>query len=438
MAAVRLLFAIFALVDCIAGSAHASESDVIVSVNGTPISRQELETAVAERAVRTFQVSDPHKIRTLVLKDLILQEIAAQLMNDREVAKNPALGRKLELGRRSLLFEAYVQKSLPASARIQETEVDDFITRHPEFFQDRRMYHFGELIIEAKGEVQAKSIRERLKLLAELLKPTSEQFDAVAQWAASNGYEYGVVKDWKATEKLPAGLDQTLLALDKKENKVQIDSKKFDFRAVVLFGAYPDPINPIFAKNSVAQRLAKEAAEKQAQPIISEMLARSNVVLYDKAFNDLNLPKTLAPFQKNEPGKFVDRLFFAWNFAFVVLIPAALYRFFIEKTIDYEDPSLGYFDYMSHQFLFRLGFVVIVGGLMLLLAVAAALRSFDPQDTKNLAIAALGGLVGGGALVFSIAAIPRLGRAFASRWSAVFVVAAAQILLMVTLGPDFS
>lgn len=434
----RLFLVILALAIGVANAAQALEDEIIVSVNGTPITRQELEAAVADRAVRTFQISEPHKIRTVILRDMILQEISAQLMGEREVAKNPALGRKLEFNRRSMLFDAYVQKRLSASARIPETEVDDFIVRHPEFFQDRRMYHYAELIIEGKSDLQAKSIRDRLKLLTELKQPTSDQFEAVVQWAASNGYEYGVVKDWKATEKLPSGIDKTLFALDKSENKVQIDSKKFDFRVVVLFGSYPDAINPLFAKTSVAQRLAKDIAEKRTEAIISDMLARANVVLYDKDFNDLNLPKKLAPFQKNEQGRPWERLFFAWNFALLILIPASLFHFFRQKTPDYGDPTLSYFEHFSHEPIFRLGFVATVGSLMFVLAGVAILRNVDPHDAKNLVIAALGGLVGGGALVFTIAAIPGLRRAFASRWSAVFVVAAAQILLMVTLGPEFS
>lgn len=437
-AVARLLFGLAVCLSCATGPAVASESDILVSVNGAPISRGELETAVAERAVRTFQVSDPHKVRTLILRDMILQEISAQLMSDREVAKIPAIGRKLELNRRSILFDAYVQSRLPASAQITETQVDDFIARHPEFFQDRRMYHFGELIIEAKSDVQAKSIRERLKLLTELKQPTSEQFEAVAQWAASNYYEYGVVKDWKPTEKLPAGLDATLLAIDKKESKVQIESKKLDFRVIVLFGSYPDPINPLFAKTSVAQRLAKEIAEKKTDAIVSDMLARSKVVLYDKSFKDLNLPKTLAPFEKDEPGKLPERLFFAWNFALFVLIPASLFHFFQEKDVDYNDPTVSYFDHISHQFAFRAAFVAIVGSLMFLLAGAAILRGINPHETKDLAITAVGGLVAGLALVALIVRIGWLKNFFTSRWSSISVAATAQILAMVLFGPELS
>jgi EpsD family peptidyl-prolyl cis-trans isomerase len=419
-------------------SSHATQGDILVSVNGVPISRQELEAASTERPIRTFKFGDQHKFKTLILRDMILQEIAKQLMTEEELAKNPALKRKIELNRRSLLFDAYIQKRLPATAAISVPETEKFIAEHPEFFQDRRMYHFGELIIEAKSETQVRAIQARLKLLSELKEPSPEQFEAVAQWAMSNAIGYGVLKDWTPTEKLPHEFDKIILTLDKRVNKVQIDSKNFDFRAIVLFASYPDPINPLFAKNSVAQRLAKEFAEKKTVEIVSDMLARANVVLYDKEFKDLNLPKKLAPFQKNEPSKLTDRLFFGWNFALFILIPASLFHFFRQKTPDYEDSTLSYFEHFSHEFIFRLGFVATVGSLMFLLAGIAILRNIDPYDTKNLAIAAVGGLVGGGALVLSIAAIPGLRRAFASRWSAIFVVAAAQMVLMLTLGPEFT
>jgi EpsD family peptidyl-prolyl cis-trans isomerase len=416
----------------------ASDEDALVSVNGVPISRQELETAVTERSIRTFQTSDPHRLRTFILRDMILQEIANQLMTEQEIASNPPLKRRLELDRRSLLFDAYVQKRLPATARVSEPQIDQFIADHPEFFQDRRMYHFGEMIIEAKSDVQAKSIRERLNLIAELKHPSPEQFDAVGQWAASNYYQYGVVKDWRPTEKLTEGLDKILLALDKSDSKVQVETKNKVFRLVVLFAAYPDAINPLFAKTSVAQRLAREIAQKHTDAIVSEMLARSNVVLYDKDFRDLNLPKKLAPFQKNQPSKLTERLFFAWNFALFLLIPAALYNFFRHKYPNYEDPRLSYFDHLSYQLPFRAGFVVIVGSLMLFFAGVAVLRMIDPYDSKRLAIAAVSGLGLGLALVASAARIPWLANMFTSRWSAILVVAAAEISLMAALGPDFT
>lgn len=406
--------------------------EVILSVGGVDITQKDLENAVNDRIPdRGYELNNDHGIRLMVLKNMVLQILASKFMTNEEISKDPALVRKLENARRELLLQAYLERKTKITAPT-ELDIEKFVSAHPDHFLGRKNYHYGELIIEAKTPATLKATRDRLKLLAELGAPSLESMQMVDQWLIQNNIRHGYLRTWRASEDLSEVIRGTLQKLEKSDRKISIDEKDGGlFRVVALFDAHPDPIDPLFAKKLIFGKLAREARQNAATPLISDMLARGNVVLYDQSFKDLDVPKTIGAKEDIEKAPSVfSRLIVAWNSALLILVPAALWLFFREEhpEVEYGMPSpLATFSYSP---LFRIAFIMAIGALALSYAAITLLGAYTNQPRAAFVSATLLGIISALSICLLIGRIPILKDRLSSRWDAITAIAVLEVAIL--------
>jgi EpsD family peptidyl-prolyl cis-trans isomerase len=419
---------------------QGSANEVIVSVAGKKITRKDLEDAVAERLPKNYELRDALQVQSMVLKSLVLEALAENFMTSKEIAKIPHLANKLENTRRDILVRAYVDSQTKVAPPTEEA-IKKYIAAHPEFYQDRKTYHFGELIIQAKSRQMAAAVRERLNALVAMKDPDLDSVQIVVQWLKQNYLEYGYSTGWKATENLPPAIAQIVRGLEKKEVKVDIDDKielaGTAFRVVVLFGAYPDPINPAFAQNLTAQRLMSAEIDRQTTMIIQRILAKGKVLLHNKKYSSADLPATLsAPV---EPERFPEsnlQISVFLNSASLALLPIGLYLFFRQNpaAVDWEpettEPETTLADVVTRHVAFRIVFVCVVGAALASMAGGILMSEFEKGEPQAFIRSAAAGVVFGVAVTLVFAKIPVFRRLFVDRWAAVSTIALIQAALM--------
>lgn len=425
------LFSFFSavLAQCIRPDVAQADSDpdqTIVSVDGVLITRSDLENAVNDRIKKSFEFGDDHLIRTTLLKRLITELVAEKLMTDKEIAKTPFVARALETTRRDILLKSYIDKQT-VLAQPSSEDIKKYITDHPQYFQDRKMYHYSELIIDAKTEAVRHAVSDRVKLLSELKEPSPDNLQMVISWLEQNNIVYGYAKDWKTTETLPPALQKTILALSKDATKVAIETKGMTFRVVALYGAFPDPINPLFASNAVARALLDDARTKRVDAIVDNMLAHSKIMLYDPSFKDLKVPKFKgAVVQPSLP--WARRLFISWNFALLVFAPLSLYVFFRQEPPPQQDYEMRtVFDVISFNVLFRVAVVVLAGAVLLFPTATALAAEYANTGKETYLSLAFFGVAVGLAAAFALSKIPFFKDLLSARWLSLSVLLLIQI-----------
>ncbi|GLI91105.1 hypothetical protein [Methylocystis echinoides] len=405
--------------------------DVIVSVKGVDITEKDLEDAVNDRLPdRSYELNDDHEIRRLVLKNMILRILASRLMSPEEIAKDPALMRKLESSRQEILLQSYLDKKVKITPPT-ELDIDKFVSAHPHHFLGRKNYHYGELIIEAKTPATLRATKDRLKLLAELGSPSLEAVQMVDQWLIQNHIRHGYLRTWRVSEDLSDSIKNVLSDLENSGKKISIEERGSIFRVVVLFDAHPDPLDPIFAKKLVFGKLLREARQNAAAPVVSDMLARGGIVLYDQSFKDLDVPKAIGAKEAHEqhPSIF-GRLIVAWNSTLLIFVPAALWLFYRKKqpNVEYGIPSpLVTFSYSP---LFRIAFVTAVGALALTYVALSLLGSYTIQSKIPFVSATLLGIISALSICLLIGRIPLLRDKFSSRWDAITAIAVLEVAIL--------
>lgn len=409
----------------------ASSADVILSVKGVDITEKDLEDAVNDRIPdKSYEINDDHSIRLMVLKNIVLQILASKYMTPAEIERDPVLVRKLENSRQALLLEAYLDRKVKVTAPTR-LEIDNYISAHPDHFLDRKNYHYGELIIETKTPATLDATKDRLKLLAEQEAPSLESMQMVDQWLAENHIRRGYLRAWRATEDLTDSIKATLKSLDADKKKISITEKGGLFRIVVLFDSHPDPIDPLFAKKVVFGKLLRDARQNAAGPVVSDMLARGDIVLYDQSFKDLNIPAKIGAREDHEnPPSVLGRLIVAWNSALLILVPAALWLFFREEhpQVEYGMPSpLATFSYSP---LFRIAFIMAVGALALSYAAITLLGAYTNQPKAAFVSATLLGIISALSICLLIGRIPILKDRLSSRWDAITAIAVLEVAIL--------
>lgn len=405
--------------------------DAILSVDGIFITQKNLNDAVNERVLKSYGLNDDHQIRLLILKNIILQILAEKLISSKEVSADPPLARRLENSRRDILLQAYLDKHVSAPPPTKP-EVEKFIAEHPELFGERRNYHYAELAIETKTPATLQATRDRIRLLEEYNSPSLETMQAVEQWLEQNNIRHGYLRTWKTTEALSDAVRTTIMRLAKGTKKISVENNGSVFRILVVFGDYPDPIDPLFAKGSVFSNLWHDAKEKQAQSVVANMLARGKIVLYDQSFKDLNVPKSNGDITSEAvTTPLGSQLLIAWYFSTLVFLPMALWLFFRERhpPQDGEMPSIT--TVLSYHLPFRVGFVLLIGTILLFI-IGHELRDYYESVSQGIFIrlAMLGSIAALG-VVFLISRTPPLRSWFSSRWEAISIVCFVQIATVV-------
>jgi hypothetical protein len=417
-----------------AQSKQAAQSEVIVSVGGKKITRKELDEAVRERVPQNYEVRGNLQVPSMVLKSLVLETLADNIMTPTEIAKIPHLASRLENTRRDILVRALVDSQIKVEPPTEET-VKKYIASHPHFYQDRKTYHFGELIISAKSQQTAAAVRDRLKRLIEMKQPDLESAQMVVQWLAQNHIEYGYVTAWKATDNLLPAIAPIVMGMEKKEIKVDVDDKidgaGTAFRVVILFDVHPDAINPTFARNLTAQRLMNDERDRQTTQVIQKILAQGRVLLHDKKYSSANLPATLAPplaqGSLSEPALKMNVIF---TVALLSLLPVALYQFFRQRPLLPDGEPFGLADVVTNYLAFRIAFVAIVGSALAAMAAGILIGEFENTNLQYFVRSALAGAILGIAVALLFAKVKTLNVLIADRWAAISAVAVAQVALM--------
>lgn len=283
------------------------------SVSGDGVAAVVDDFVISERALRkriletfgdNFDSANNASIRSATLKTLIMERIVEKLVSEKQIQQSPSLTEELRVLKRRALLKYYLdQNAQPPSHAITYKEIEQFIAEHPQFFTRRKTYHFGELIIKTPTSAIKQAVKDRLAHLAEYEEPTPEAVQMVVEWLNQNNIVYGYSNVWKASEQIEPDSFKNLSLMDQDNAvKLSVEAAESALKAVVLFNAYPDPLDPLFAKQDVHNRLLNVERVKEHATVMDGILLKAQIAIPDVALAELILPKGMTNAQRTAPA----------------------------------------------------------------------------------------------------------------------------------------
>lgn len=231
------------------GDGDKKSTQVAAKVNGDEITVHQVNQAMQRLGNLPEERIKPAQKQ--VIDRLVDQQLLVQQAIEQKLDRDPNVLATLEASRRQILAQAYIQKVAGGAAKGTGDDVKDFYTKHPELFQERRIYRFAQIAIPVQGE-QQQAIRAKLEQL-DKSPDKGRILPQFADWLKQQGIQFRATQSTQAAEQLP------LEALPR-YHQMQIGDLMFQ----------PGPQGVVVSQLTAAQ--IQPLNEEQARPFIEQYL----------------------------------------------------------------------------------------------------------------------------------------------------------------------
>jgi EpsD family peptidyl-prolyl cis-trans isomerase len=263
-AALALAVAMLGLAAC-SGEDTPQVTQVAAKVNGDEITVHLINQAV--QRLGNVPEGQAQAAQKQILDRLVDQQLLVQQAVENKLDREPRVVQAIEAARRQILAQAYVERVTGTAVKATPEQVAEFYDKHPELFQERRIYRFAQLAIAAPADKHA-AIRAKLEELdkqADKAKILSQ----LAEWLRAQGLQFRATQATQAAEQLP-------LEMLPRYHKMNLGD--------LSFSAAPQGVLVAQLTASQSQPLNKE----QATPFIEQFLQnREKVKLSDEEMKRL-------------------------------------------------------------------------------------------------------------------------------------------------------
>ena len=273
---------------CGKGADDKKTTQVAVKVNGDEITVHQLNNAM--QRLGNVPEAQAKQTQKQVLDRLVDQQLLVQQAIDKKLDRDPRVVAAIEASRRQILAQSYVEQVMGNAQKSNAEQIKDFYSKHPELFQERRVYRFTQVAIAAPTDMQPK-IRAKLEELDKQSDKTKilTQF---AEWLKSQNLQFRAQQMTQAAEQLP------LEALPK-YHQMKVGDLLFipQAQGVVvsqLTAAQTQPLNEEQAQPFIEQFLQNRERLKLSEDEMKRLRSAAKIE-YASEFSKLEQPTTSPP-----------------------------------------------------------------------------------------------------------------------------------------------
>lgn len=235
-------------------------TQVAVRVNGDEITVHQVNFLVA----RSGAVSEDQaeKAREEVLNKLIDQQLLVQKAVENKLERDPNIILALEMAKRQILAQAYLERITHNVAKPTAKEIEDFYASHPDLFAKRRLYKFDQIAVDLTPQNRA-AIEQQVAQAVD--------FERLSQWLRAQNIAFTAQMLVQAAEQLPLekladfgrlGVGQSLaMTVD---NKLQV-FRLVEFKEDPVDQAKASPAIEVYLVNAKRKELAEQELKKLKQ-----------------------------------------------------------------------------------------------------------------------------------------------------------------------------
>lgn len=286
VAASLVLFAPSAFAASDASTGASSPSDVIATVNGQPITRQDLDFAKAEVGVQLANIP-PSKRDQMLLQFIIENDLMAQAAEKEHLNKAPDFKARLAYHRLRALRDAFFAKNIMGA--VSAAEAKKIYDSRIKTLKGREQIHVRHILVKTKAEAEA--IRKELENGANFAKLANEK----SEDKSSNGGDLGyfsrgqMVKPFEdAAFKLKVG---------------QISEPvhtQFGWHIIEVLGKRKEPV-PSFA--AVKDAIMAKLMENKTALTVNQLEDSAKIKILDPKIKQQMQDSVMDQMQKGAPGQ---------------------------------------------------------------------------------------------------------------------------------------
>ncbi|NWG38759.1 MAG: peptidyl-prolyl cis-trans isomerase, EpsD family [Hydrogenophilaceae bacterium] len=235
-----------------------SETQVAARVNSDEITVHQVNAAMQRLNAKVPQ-DKVQQASNAVLKGLVDQQLLVQKAIEDKLDRDPNIMQAIEAARTQILAQGYLQRKAQGAAKPTESEISDYIGKHPELFAERRAYRLQELVIQGAAD-KAEQIRAQLA--------ASKNLEEFAQWLKSQNIAFRGSQAERAAEQLPAQLATQLMKT--KPGQAIIANNNGVLTVILVVAAVNQPV-PAEQAKPLAERIL--TAQKQRELAENEIKA---------------------------------------------------------------------------------------------------------------------------------------------------------------------
>lgn len=244
-------------------STTASSSEVAATVDGTPISKKQLDQIMQQQAAQGMP--DTPETRKMVIDNLAMQLLVAKEAVTKGLDKTPDVADQLEMSRQSILANAYVKDYIKTAAVTDDAlkaEYEDFKTKN-----GGNEFKARHILVKTEDEAKdiIAKIKKDIKSFEGLAKAKSQDPGSKA-----NGGDLG----WFNPRGMVPEFGAAVAKLEKGKFTEEPVKSQFGYHVIILDDSRPVAIPPL---EEVKAGLTQQLQQKNLKKMLDDMKAKAKI-----------------------------------------------------------------------------------------------------------------------------------------------------------------
>ncbi|MFZ6871735.1 foldase protein PrsA [Undibacterium sp. Di27W] len=244
-------------------SASSTSNEVAATVDGTPISKKQLDQIMQQQAGQGMP--DTPETRKMIIDNLAMQLIVAKEAVKKGLDKSPEVADQLEMTRQSILANAYVKdyiKTATVSDEALKAEYDDFKSKN-----GGNEYKARHILV--KTEAEAKDIIAKIK-------KDIKSFDGLAKSKSMDpgSKDKGGDLGWFNPRGMVPEFGAAVATLEKGKFTEEPVKSQFGYHVIVLDDSRPLTLPPL---EEVKAGLSQQLQQKNMKKMLDDMKAKAKI-----------------------------------------------------------------------------------------------------------------------------------------------------------------
>ncbi len=178
------------LAACSSSDPIGKQTQVVAKVNGDEITVHQINGEMQRLQV---PVANPQKVAKQMLTSLIDRQLLVQEAQKLNLDRTPEVMQLVDAARAQIYAQAYLARKVAALVPATETEVQQFMTEHPEVFSHRKVFTTSDIIFA----------NDAAKLDANQLQTLVSNAEELKAWLISHRVHFEIAEETIPTEALP-------------------------------------------------------------------------------------------------------------------------------------------------------------------------------------------------------------------------------------------
>jgi len=250
-------------------------SDILVTVNGKNITKQDAQELVAAQAPQLNYETLPPQQQTMILDRLIEKELFTELAAKEGIDKKPEFKRNMEKIKNELLVNMWMKEQMD-NVVISDSEAKEFYEKNKDKFIGKSTMHARHILV--KDEKSAKEIIDTLKpLKGEALK---NKFIELAKTKSTgpSGPKGGDLGTFTKGQMVPA-FSKAAWALNKGEITTKPVKTQFGYHVIYLEDkSDAKPVSYESVKENIIASLKQKQFASKITELAKELKSKATIV----------------------------------------------------------------------------------------------------------------------------------------------------------------